>query len=703
VPEGGSWEQPGEATSRSGDGTARNDHWRAARNAHGDHIGGDKVSGHKIILQLGGQRVVVRELSLDLRDPVQYAYVKPHNWTHLSGRFVEHRTSILRGRAGHGKDATAIRLLSAEASTIYHLDPATDIAHLADSIAEQAGTFGGRSGGIGFLLCQPVEAAKLRGYTFQALERALDAANARLVITLPPDVATVDDELKRYVLDLDGERVDRKTIVARHLSWRCNDEDAGRLLASETVQELLAELEESDQSCAAAADLAWIISIERDEEGGINAARVRERRRREHDEAFDRWFDGLRDAEERSFAIALAVLNGLSFEEVADAARRLRRRLETNGQLVLGAGAQNKQELRVARRELLQAPTARLLDRLRAYQFDERGRYAYGTIPVRTVQYKDPDYALKVIERMWRGYQIQPTLVDWLEELVNGQSEPVRFFAASTFGVLARYSFDYLLNRLHSLAGSRNARRREAAAYALRQCADDPAFAPAVNFVVGTWFASGSPLLQATAARAYGVGVGGIDTATAIDRLGRLATIDNFIMASSIGDALADLILDDPERAAPLVCDALVSWFEDRLRVRPGQLAFIILANSLLTWDPAPDGGDGVPWPSLLLLTRTVAPLRRPLVELWRKVIQQSVLYEQAHGALTLWAALAESQPVQLDALVRLIRAVAIDGPRTVVILSRVVEQWIAPENLLPLPRAHEAVTAELARIRQGS
>lgn len=704
VPEGGSWEQPGEATSRSGDGTARSEHWRNARGAHGDHFDGDRVAGHKIVLQIGDRKVEVSELSLDLRDPVRYAYVKPRNWAQLNGRFAANRTSILRGPAGHGKDATAIRLLSAEASTIFTLDPRIDITQLAPSIAAQADRFVGTTGGVGFLLCQPDGAAQLGGYTFQALERALTAANARLVITLPPTVTTVDDDLKRYVLDLDDERVDRGKIVARHLSWRCNDEDASRLLASEVVQELIAELDESDQSCGAAADLAWVISIERDDEGMINAARVRERRRRQNDEAFDRWFDGLRDAEERSFAIALAVLNGLSFEEVADAGRRLRRRLETSGHLVLSVGAQSRQELRVARRDLLQAPVARLLDRLRAYQRDEHGRYSYGTVPVRTVQYKDPDYALKVIERMWRGYQIQPTLVDWLEELVNGPSEPVRFFAASTFGVLARYSFDYLLSRLHSLAGSRNPRRREAAAYALRQCAEDPAFAPAVNLVVSNWFAAGqAPLLQATAARAYGVGVGGMDTAAVIDRIGRLATINDFRIAAAIGDALADLILDDPERVAPLVCEALVTWFDDGLRARPGQLAFIILATSLLTWDPTPDGGDGAPWPSLLLLTRTVAPLRRPLVELWSRVIRQSVLYKQAHAALTLWAGLAEAHPTQLDALVRLVRAVAVDGRRTVDILSRLVEEWIAPENLTPLPRAHEAVTAELARIRERS
>src|SRR5207248_10364455 len=127
--------------SRAGDGTARNDYWRSARSAHGethgDRVEGDNVAGHKFVLHIGDKRVVVSELSLDLRDPVQYAYVKPHNWAQLSGRLVEHRTWILRGPAGHGKDATAIRLLSAEAPTIFTLDPTTDITQLADSIVEQ--------------------------------------------------------------------------------------------------------------------------------------------------------------------------------------------------------------------------------------------------------------------------------------------------------------------------------------------------------------------------------------------------------------------------------------------------------------------------------------------------------------------------------------------------------------------------------------
>lgn len=694
TPDGGSWSEPG---SRSGDGSARKDHWAAARSVHGDQVHGDKVTGNKFELHLGGRKVLVRELSVDLADPVRYAFVKPGNWADLSARFRRQRMTIVRAPSGYGKDASAIRLLMPEVETIYHLDPQTDVPQLADSIGEQATRLGGAEGGIGFLLCQPLGAAQLRGYAFHALDRALEEARARLVITLPDGVLPADADLDPYILDLAHERVDGRQIVARHLSWRCNDDVAARLLASDSVQELLGELEDSTQACRAAAELAWIISLECTDDGTINAAAVRERQRRQGDEAFDRWFDGLRGAEERSFAIALAVLDGLSYEEVADAARRLRRRLEASRQLVVGSGTDGRSELGVAYRELLQTSTARLLDRVRAYQVDGRAPVWYGTVPVRTVRYHDPTYPLKVIERMWRGYQIQPVLLDWFSELVGGPSEPVRFYVASALGELARCSFDYLIGRLGGWANSKNYKYREAAAYALGGPAADPALADSVNFLVGTWYADrGMPLRQATAARAYGVGVGGLGTAATIDRLGRLATVENFTVASAIGDALADLMLDDPDEVAPMTCRELLGWFDEPLRIRPAQLAFIILATSLLT-RPSQPGTDetGPPWPTLLWLLRSNPALRDPLCSLWRTVIGESVLYAEAQDALTSWAGLAENDPEQLDMFVRLVRAVATTD-RTVAILTRVAGQWVAPDNLTPLPNAHEAVMAEL-------
>ncbi|GAA4443757.1 hypothetical protein [Phytohabitans houttuyneae] len=702
--DGGSWAEPGQATSRPGEGTARNEHWRAARTVHGDQIGGDKVAGHKFELRFGDRTVPVRELSIDLVEPVRYAFVDPDNWSQLLQRFRRQRSAVIRGRPGHGKDAAAIRLLIGEVERVYHLDPTVDVAHLADSIAEQAESVGGARGGIGFLLCQPDGATKLRGFTFHALEMALAKANARLVITISPGQLAADQDVEPYVLDLPDQQVDRQKVFAGHLAWRCGDGLADRLLASETVKSLLGELDEGEASCHSAAELAAVISSECDDSGTVDGFRVRERRRRQHDQAFDLWFDSLRDAEERSFAVALAVLDGLPYEDVTAASRRLRRKLEVTQHLVVSGG---KPELRIARNEALRTPTNRLLERLRAVEVEQQVRYAYGMVPVRTVRYKDPSYPIKVIERVWCRYQIQPTLLEWLGELIVERSEPVRIFAASTLGVLSRYSFDYLWTyALNGWANSKDYRLREAVAYALREPSGDKQLAASVGTIVGVWYANREqPRAQATAARAYGAGAGGLDTATAVDRLGRLATVDDYAVAVAIGDALADLIVEDPDRVAPIACAGLLSWFTDRLRSRPAQLAFLILADSLVTWEP--DGGGGeTRWPTLLHLARTAEALRAPLFGLWRRALSENVLHDQARGVLTGWAGLAEADPAQLDVLLRLFRAVVTVPrvePRLLRILSALAAEWVRPDNLTPLPRAHRAVDALLTQIRHDA
>jgi len=322
-------------------------------------------------------------------------------------------------------------------------------------------------------------------------------------------------------------------------------------------------------------------------------------------------------------------------------------------------------------------------------------------VPVHIVSYKDSAYPRKVIERIWRGYQVQPMLMQWLGELVLSPSEQVRIFAASTLGVLSRYSFDYLCTgTLHRWANSKDYRVREAVAYAMREPAGDAQLAGAVGTIVAGWFAnSGQARAQATAARAYGVGVGRLDAATAIDRLGRLATVDSYPVAVGIGDALADLILQAPAETAPQACSALLSWFDDRLRRRPAHLAFLILASSLVTWETGSTGGE-VRWPTLLHLAQTVGALRDPLITLWCKVLNETVLTDQAHGVLTAWAGLAESDREQLEVLTRLIRAIGMGNDRVRRILLDLAAGWVASERLVPLPRAHDAVVAHLGSRR---
>ena len=696
---GGSWDKAGEATARSGEGTARNDHWQAARNVHGDHIAGDKVKGNKYEMWVGDRRVPLRELSIELADPVRYAFAKPDDWPGVREAFRRSRSAVVRGRAGQGKDACAIQLLTGETDVIYQIDPAVDVAGLADSVAEQLEMLP-EERRIGFLLCQPADAGKLRGFTFYTLETVLAARDARLVITLPPGAQPADD-LDRFVIDLDVRPVDRWRIVTSHLAWRCDEVLAPKLVANPQVRELADELTHEGMSCHAAAELAWIISSECSDDGRINVPRVRERHERRQDESFELWFDSLRDVEERTFAIALAALDGLPYEEVAEAARRLRRRLDTSHRLALAEG-KDRSELWAVDHDRFRTSTTRLLQTVRAERSAEVYRYAYGQVPVQTVKYKDRTYPRKVIERIWRGYQIQPTLLEWLAEIVHSASEPVRFFAASTLGVLARFSFDYLCNSvLDGWADSEDYRLREAVAYALREPANDEALASSVTAIVVGWYQNrGRPNAQATAARAYGVGVGGLDRDAAVERLGRLATVDELQVAIAIGDALADLILQAPREAAPVACRALLSWVTDRQRRRSAQLAFLIVADTIITWQERDDGGEATRWPTLLHLASSEDSIRGPLFLLWRRVINEAVLSEETHGVLSFWAGLAENDPPQLDALTRLIREVGTrpePDRRIQTIVLGLAKDWIKPENLMPLPRAHDAVVAQFA------
>src|SRR5207302_4310013 len=124
-----------------------------------------------------------------------------------------------------------------------------------------------------------------------------------------------------------------------HLSYLLTDEvRAAETLGQEGIEALVAEkLDGAGSTCEVAAVLARLLSREADP---FDADRVRELMRRRSSDGFDIWFGGMADLSLRTFAIALAVLNGLPYEDVADAARRLRGRLARTPALRLTAGAE---------------------------------------------------------------------------------------------------------------------------------------------------------------------------------------------------------------------------------------------------------------------------------------------------------------------------------------------------------------------------
>ena len=129
------------------------------------------------------------------------------------------------------------------------------------------------------------------------------------------------------------------------------------------------------------------------------------------------------------------------------------------------------------------------------------------------VEYRDPDYAVRVIRRAWSDFEVQDVLLAWLGELADDPSEQPRIFAGIALGRLAAWSFDtFCSSVLEPWATGQHRGRREAVAYVLRVVIADPRLRESVTRLIFAWYASSSrPLAQATAARAYGVAYGRLD------------------------------------------------------------------------------------------------------------------------------------------------------------------------------------------------
>lgn len=683
---------PKTTPNEPGQGAARQDALRNAQHV----IDGDVVGRDKFVFLFGGEKkAALRRLSPLLYERVQQAFVDPEGWDELREQFGKRRTVILRGTPGHGRTAMAVRLLmSTSTEVMYDLDPRVDLNRLAEQIEQDQHGGGTVPRGAGFLLCQPGHVAALHGRALRDLDDALTEADSRLVLTVGPDMRLADEELIEYLVELPVAPSYRQ-IVERHLEWRLGGERAAQeLLARAEVQEVLDEFLSEVTSCEEVALLAYVVS----EESGdtINVARVRERMARRSLDAFDTWFEDLRDVDLRSFAIALAALDGLPYEDVARAAEMLRRRLDPPAP-VLMASLDSGQSIS---RDRFRMPRRQLLELLRATVVETELRRPYGWVPSQAVAYKDRSYPRAVLCQVWHGYQIHDVLLDWLSELVEEPSDPVLVQVATTLGVLSTFSFHHLLTAvLLKWAGSEELYKREAVAYALRVPAADERLRGSVTHMVNLWFGSvHDPALQATAARVHGVGLADADPEASLAALDRLARHADYKVDVAIGYSFIDLLLSDAARFAPMVLRTLLRWFDSPERADTARLIFVMVAKDLVT-DRVVSGSGAAPvtWPGLLHLAHDSPGLRDLLVRTWCRVLNEGSYLDLAEGVVDGWAGQAEGDGELLEAYARMVRAVGTADPRARAILRRCAARWCSDDNLFPLPKAAHAVEAVLA------
>ncbi|GGL95906.1 hypothetical protein GCM10010129_44740 [Streptomyces fumigatiscleroticus] len=669
-----------EATARTGQGSLRAGLLREAWT----HIGGDRVQGDKIVIHAAGERgVVLRALAAATVETVRHAFQAPPRWDDILADAWQRRSVVLRGPGGAGKTAAAVRLLlAAGARAWYLLDSVAELARLTE--LHQLGS------GAGLLLDRPRDLAELHGSRLAGLEDLLERADARLVLIAGPE-AELGGGLGEYV-----QRVARPDtlapLLAAHLGHRLGDEeDAERLLAAEGVAELVAELLDESAACRDAARLAEVLAHEHSG-GALDLDRVRARMDRAGGEGPEEWFEGLGDTVLRTQATALAVLGGLSQEDVALAAGSLLDRFRSER----GVLAASVDPGPVPLRQDPFAHSRRLLaEKLRARTVTAVTRGTYGRLPCTVAEYRNPDYPARIIRHVWSEYHIQQELVDWLAELVDSPSQQVRSFAGTALGLIATEAFDHIATQVfprwirHQDSGPA---RREAIAYALRVCARDPVLRPGVRALVEGWYLSGVWQCQAAAARAYGLCLGGADLATAVQALTRLGTVDHIRVAIAVGDAFADLVEEDVEAHAPLVLRAVAEMAHEPGSRACGHLVFLILADALVTDEPAAAGRPARNRPTLLRLAAEAPPggeLRRLLGYLWAEVIGGELFADQAETVLEGWTARAETDPLLLDDLVRvLVDDVAARSPRAGLLLGRYASRWMERDRFRPLPRS---------------
>ncbi|GAA1507283.1 hypothetical protein GCM10009827_021790 [Dactylosporangium maewongense] len=680
------------ATAQPGLATKRNGYVRRAREIYG----GDRVAGDKIIINLTGSEttVTLQPMSPTEVDFAQYAFVPPAEWETLRLEFRDTRTALLRGTRGHGRTTMAIRLLqTVRATGIYLLRPQVDLTRLADRITGQR-----IPPGSAFLLTDPDDLASLHEHAFLSLEAALQDADARLVVTVETDAALPKGDLLRYQVTLPAAP-ERRHVLLRHLEYRLDETRAAEILGSADIRALVAEQLTETATCETAATLALHLSRCQDEDGRIDVDRVRARVLQSRVDEFDGWFENLRDVELRSFAIALAVLHGLSYDEMSAAAHDLRDLL-VKGDTVIHSGNADIQQ--VHRRDVFRFGRAQLLKRLQARIVEE----VPGSVPTMAVEFIDRTYAQRVLERAWHGYQIQNDLISWLDGLVATGSDTVRVFASQALGHLAVLSFDYLCRHVfNTWAGHDNFRYREAVAAALGVAARQETLRPHVTALVAGWYGNREkPLLQSTAALAHGTGLGAADPTVAFDMLYRLAMVDDLWVRLMIARGVTWLLAEEDdyqEQLMPRLYAMIERCANDERRAEAGQWMFVFVASDLQ--NDVPDGESVSAWPTLLRLAGSSGELRRRLVQMLVWVLTAGgPRSEFAHRVLRSWAAMAESNPSLRDALTKLARSVLKHDARAGRIIQRLAWQWNSEDELVPLPQIASAIGALTAPVYPG-
>jgi hypothetical protein len=463
------------------------------------NIHADNVAGHDALIQ---SRLIDESTGLAVRfSPISEARLnKLIKVTIRSGDYArykrvldDHRLLILYGPRGAGKGAAAVDLLG-QKSSIVEIDPLITPTQLSaidfhcDDPAGSAYIVDNLTGST---------AQNLSAFAVRDLSRKLSAVNASLVITID-DRAKLDRELEvsEYVVKFVGHPPPEEMLRQHLLFYHEGEVDAvDRLISAYGVDEVRALCQgrnaASLDALAAALTDGHAVGLSLPDallQKGLNA-----------DEQIQNWFQEDHDVSALALILAVAVLDGCSYQTLARHSARLQ------GLLMAKIGKEPVLDQSV----LTRSRTERLRE-VMAHTTHDYQHTEFGITPVDAVSFDYDWLAEGVLTAVWREYDIlAESLLQWIRAVSDDSDVNVRLRAAWAVGNLARLNFASIRQQvLLPWISSGTRRSARCAAEALGVAAGDDNLAISVLSLLRHWATVNNPNLNWTAVVAYGTNVG---------------------------------------------------------------------------------------------------------------------------------------------------------------------------------------------------
>jgi hypothetical protein len=504
------------------------------------------------------------------------------------------------------------------------------------------------------------EAQRLHAFHVERLKQALEKRGARMIVLVEPDTPIAEDALSAYLVD-GGAPPDGRAVVTRHFTAHLAS--AGK--PGQDVHDFSDFVELIDGFVETARRVGNVAEFARDLGevvlGRMNLAAVRARYASTAETMFREWFDGLVDNDQRAFAIALAVFNGMPMHTVASTATQLGKNMQ----------AAENPDRRSRRRSIFALRKGDLVGRVGADVLTASENTDLGPLAARVVCYQDDRRPRKLLEHVWWEYNEAHMVVrSWLYCLGQSPDSRVRSRAGVAVGLLSLSEFDHVRQLVIEPWADENSHDQlDAVLGALELPSWQPELRPLLVKMLSEWLESGSTGRRVAGIKALGtLGVVSPGRALRMMRRSAGAKKSSMVVRLAVAEAVTNLALI-PGRLGQVMATVLKWSDELRLTVRNTGL---LCSLQLCTYLEINTEDSAEPWPALLHIAEhdpePQHPLRyggeevgyrRLVVIMLGRLLSAPFYLPSAFAMLKRWVELAHKDPTQRKPLGRLFRDVA--------------------------------------------